>query len=528
MAYLWGKYERKAEYRAEKQIRKIDISDNLFITVNNNTNVKMYPSGEKYGSRVTQGDMLYVTDVDLDGIASATASSIESEYVARIGRNSTLGGYYKDYYGELYKVENKQVFSHYSQGSYIGEVESISRSTYPDNGEKDGYFYVYKGVKEVKAPGSISYSSSAKAGENLEIRWDYVYSASEYILEKSTGSGFRQVYNGSLNYYSDTLGTDKKVQYRVKAIENGESSSYTTGNWCYVETNQTPTISGWDEDLGNKKAPFKKTFSVDDSDKNQELNVTVRLNGQNIKTIRNATRKETYEIDIDEEKFNNLTLNKRNTIEITVEDKEGASAIRRYYFTKSNTNPTISVQNSNLGEQNKPFSFTFTPDDADGDRITCKIFVGETQIADLGSVTAKRLQTYTFKKLDFAKLPNGEHKIRIEVKDSNGGIGYGFITFSKNVKSCWYKYKKELEGKPNQITVEVMAEVAEGAKMTIKVCNNALDDSPTWEVVEQGTAHKFSNKSKVHEHWAIGVWVAIERQKAVKASYFYGLVGHYS
>ena len=144
---------------------------------------------------------------------------------------------------------------------------------------------------------------------------------------------------------------------------NGQSGSY----WYVYEgiANQTPTISGKDEDLGGFKAPFKKVFSVNDPDNNETLNVTVKLNSATIRTINNATKGESYEIDIDKAKFDELELNKTNTIEITVSDSNGASAIRRYTFKKVNTNPVVTVTNSNLGEQNKPFNFSFKAADPD-------------------------------------------------------------------------------------------------------------------------------------------------------------------
>lgn len=530
MAYLWGKYERKAEYK--------NVSELVLLRKNYVTGYTEYDDERNRQTfRITgiEGNPVYI---DNDHGYYEREKIREYERNPRYRNVRVVSGYDASFSGGIkyyicydeYTQSTKRVFSHYSQGSYIGEVESLGRHDYPDNGEKGGYFYVYKGVKEVKAPGSISYSSSAKAGEDLEIRWDYVYSASEYILEKSTGSGFRQVYNGSLNYYSDTLGTDKKVQYRVKAIENGESSSYTTGNWCYVETNQAPTISGRDEDLGDKNAPFKQSFTVNDSDSGNTLKVTVKLNSAIIQTIENANRNETYTINIDKEKFDELTPNKQNTITVTVDDGQGASANRRWVFTKRNTPPTVSVDQSNLGEQNKPFSFSFTPNDVDGDEITGKVFLDEVQIEDLGTLTRGQSKKVTINKLDFAVLKNGDHRIRIEVTDSKGAKGYGHIDFSKNLTYCWYEFKKDIEGMATSIIVNPSVKLASGAKMTVKVCNNAKDREPVWETIpseQVGKAYSFRNKNKTADTWSIGVNIRIDRSKAKEDSYFYGFVGNY-
>ena len=312
--------------------------------------------------------------------------------------------------------------------------------------------------------------------------------------------------------------------------DNDYSGSY----WYVYEgiANQAPTISGKDEDLGGFKAPFKKVFSVDDPDSNETLNVTVKLNAATIRTINNATKNESYEIDIDKTKFDELELNKENTIEITVSDSNGASAIRRYTFKRVNTNPVVTVTNSNLGEQNKPFNFSFKANDPDGDDITVKVYVDDVQLQDLGKVTPNQSKTVSIGKLDYAKLLNGEHRIKIEATDSFGAKGTGYITFSKKITHCWYKLTKEVDAQPTAVVVNPLTELAKGAKMTVKVSLNAKDTKPTWEVVPEeliGQKYNFTTKTKTADKWCIGVDIRIDRADTPEGmeSYFYGFVGAY-
>lgn len=311
---------------------------------------------------------------------------------------------------------------------------------------------------------------------------------------------------------------------------DGESGYY----WYVYEgiANQEPTISGKDEDLGGFKAPFKRVFSVDDPDSNETLNVTVKLNSVTIRTINNATKGESYEINIDKAKFDELELNKTNTIEITVSDSNGASAIRRYTFKKVNSNPVVTVTNSNMGEQNKPFSFNFNANDPDGDDITVKVYVDDVQLQDLGKVTPNQSKTVSIGKLDYAKLQNGEHRIKIEATDSFGAKGVGYITFSKNINYCWYRLTKEVDAQPSAVVVNPLTELAKGAKMTVKVALNAKDSSPTWEVVPEeliGQKYNFKTKTKTADKWCIGVDIRIDRADTPEGmeSYFYGFVGAY-
>lgn len=329
------------------------------------------------------------------------------------------------------------------RGSYIGNITSTNRNAYPDNGEKDGYWYVYEGV-----------------------------------------------------------------------------------------ANAAPTISGRDEDLGGFKAPFKKSFSVNDPDRDDSLKVVIKLNGAVIRTINNATRGESYEVDIDKEKFDRLELNKENTIEITVSDSNGSSSIRRYKFKKVNSNPVLSLQNKNMGEQNKPFSFSFKGNDPDGDDIKAKIFIDDEPYKDLGGIEREKLINEKLDKITFAKLKNGKHKIRIELSDTYGAKSVDFIEFSKNISYCWYRLTKEVDDKPSAIVVNPLCELAKGAKLVVKVSLNARDNNPTWEIVPDeliGQKYNFKTKEKTADKWCIGVDVRIDRDKTPDGfnSYFYGFVGAY-
>lgn len=379
-------------------------------------------------------------------------------------------------------------------------------------------YEVYYGLEDPNGFGRLmkyEYKGSEDFKECYFLYRAYVKSRNVYVISSySKGSYVSTVKSTNRNAYPN----------------NGESGSY----WYVYQgvDNQAPSISGKDEDLGGFKAPFKRVFSVDDPDNNETLNVTVKLNSATIRTINNATKQESYEIDIDKAKFDELELNKTNTIEITVSDSNGASAIRRYTFKKVNSNPVVTVTNSNMGEQNKPFNFSFKAADPDGDEITVKVYVDDVQLQDLGKVTPDQSKTVSIGKLDYAKLKNGEHRIKIEATDSFGAKGTGYIVFTKKIDYCWYRLTKEVDAQPTAIVVNPLAEVAKGAKMTVKVSLNAKDANPTWEVVPEeliGQKYNFTTKTKTANNWCIGVDIRIDRAKTPDGmeSYFYGFVGAY-
>lgn len=342
-------------------------------------------------------------------------------------------------------------------------------------------------------------------------------------------------YDGYVRIWKDKKLDGYKKGSRLDTVTSTNRNAYPndgqSGDYWYVYegiANQTPSISGQDEDLGGFKQAFKRYYSVDDGDSGQQLNVVVTLNGVTIATVNNATRKTDYPIDIDDSKFNALTLNEQNTIEITVTDSSGATAVRRYTFKRINTAPVVTMTNAHYGEQNKPFTINFEAADPDGDEITAKLFIDDVQIKDLGTIKGK--QSVTIPKIDFAKIPNGEHKIRVEAKDSYNAVGAGYADFSKNLTYAWYRLKKELSEQPSAVIVNPLAELAPGAKMTIKVCSNVMDAQPTWETVPEelyGQKYNFRNTSKTSAKWGVGVEIRIDKEKATEESYLYGFVGAY-
>lgn len=411
--------------------------------------------------------------------------------------------------------------------------------------EKKSNYY----TKKTWGPEQTTTLFTANPDPRVDVSWPFDDTSKykviniEFLGEDSQKKNGEWVY-GAVNRVTYRVATTEREYYYEKGSRldtvtstnrnaypnDGESGSY----WYVYEgiANQTPTISGKDEDLGGFKAPFKKVFSVNDPDSNETLNITVKLNSATIRTINNATKGESYEIDIDKAKFDNLALNKTNTIEITVSDSNGASAIRRYTFKKVNSNPVVTVTNSNLGEQNKPFNFSFKAADPDGDDITVKVYVDDVQLQDLGKITPDQSKTVSIGKLDYAKLLNGEHRIKIEATDSFGAKGTGYITFSKKITHCWYNLKKEVDAQPSAIVVNPLTELAKGAKMTVKVSLNAKDSNPTWEVVPEellGQKYNFKTKTKTAAKWCIGVDIRIDRANTPEgmSSYFYGFVGAY-
>ena len=433
--------------------------------------------------------------------------------------NWQCGGCQKS--GECKRCEDYQCGS-CENTSQCGSCESYSQCGYCQSSCEDAA----EKNSAPNMPSSISVPSNVKGGETINITWgaatDPDGNLAGYILEKKTdNTGFSQIYKGSSRSLSDTIVVGSNtVQYRVRAYDSyGKVSSYKTSNIITVTNNSAPEISGRDEDLGGKKAPFKINLSVSDKD-SDTVNVVAKLNGSIIKTINNIKLDTNYEIEIDVTRFNALALNARNEIEISATDSK-ATSFRRYTFARINSAPEITLEKAIFGEQDKPFSFKYKVSDAENDKCSVRILFGSKVLDYKKDVELGKEQTYTFSKLDFAKIPAGEISIKIEATDANDGVSSKIVTFDKTINGCGYVFKKDTAAKASQAIVSVSRKIDEKSTFKAYVCNNANDAAPTWEEVTDmmEKIYPLKNDKKPAEKWAFGLKVEVVRGKDAGDSY---------
>lgn len=114
-------------------------------------------------------------------------------------------------------------------------------------------------------------------GQSIAISWEAVSGAETYKLERNTGSGWTQVYEGANLAYTDTAQTGwTSVQYRVSAGIDGAYGDPVTSSEIDIIAASALVISGADGSLGTITAPV--TYSVT-SDTGNQITVTETING---------------------------------------------------------------------------------------------------------------------------------------------------------------------------------------------------------------------------------------------------------
>ena len=393
-------------------------------------------------------------------------------------------------------------------------------------------------VKEVyiptppSPPSSISVPTLVKGGENITISWPSVSGATRYHLERSVNGGtFAEIYSGANLSYTDSITKGwNTVAYRVRAYNSDGYSGYKTSATRDVINNTPPTISGQDQDLGDKNLGFLITYQVNDVDTSDSLLVTEKLNGSTIKTINGAPRNQDLEIEITNETLFSLPLNSDNTIEIKVDDGQGGIAYRRYTFRRTNTAPIISGNDEDLGQKIEPFSIDFSVSDNEGNSITVKTYLNnvlkEEYQAEDGATN-----TFIISKEDWYKLNIGQHSVKIEATDEHGATAVRNYTFERFDDKIQFTLKTPIETDimATKILVTPTWTISTGAVAKIEACNNGFDEVPTWEDITSqvniSRHYNFTNDTKTADKWGINIRFIIEKGTATEQCAINGFGG---
>ena len=175
----------------------------------------------------------------------------------------------------------------------------------------------------------------------------------------------------------------------------------------------------------------------------------------------------------------------------------------------TNTPPTITSTSGasgvNLGSKTAAFSFKYTPNDADGDKLTVTEKLDGAVKKTRTNVTSGTQLTFECASTaaEFQKIPNGTHTITIEVSDGKASAAFT-ATFTKAVHKATITLKTPLavSGDITAAVMSVVGQIPAGAVYKVEATNNAKDTSPVWQdvtaEVKSGANIVFKNKTAVN------------------------------
>ena len=287
----------------------------------------------------------------------------------------------------------------------------------PTNNEWDRFVTREEVITGLPAPVSSDLDSNLNSTDlgsahNQLWNWMGVYTWCQETYSSNTS------YRAIRGYYSARYWGSNRAAY----------SSPDVGFRPVLEIlNTDPLISDSDRDLGDKNSNFTITYTVDDADSGDVLTATESLDGQTTKSFaptRNSVN--TISVDVD-----SLSLGK-HTVKVVVSDGQGGTATRTWTFTRTNSAPTISGSDGNLGDKNLGFTYAYTIDDADGDTLTVVEELNDETIRTINNAPKgeELTVTITSEKL-YALGLNSVNTLKITVTDGKGGTAYRRVTFKR-------------------------------------------------------------------------------------------------
>ena len=172
----------------------------------------------------------------------------------------------------------------------------------------------------------------------------------------------------------------------------------------------------------------------------------------------------------------------------------------------TNTPPTITSTSGasgvNLGSKTAAFSFKYTPNDADGDKLTVTEKLDGVVKKTRTNVTSGTQLTFECASTaaEFQKILNGSHTITIEASDGKASATFT-ATFTKAVHKAAITLKTPLavSGDITAAVMSVVGQIPVGAVYKVEATNNAKDTSPVWQdvtaEVKSGANIVFTNKT---------------------------------
>lgn len=170
--------------------------------------------------------------------------------------------------------------------------------------------------------------------------------------------------------------------------------------------------------------------------------------------------------------------------------------------TPPNITSTSGASGVNLGSKTATFSFKYTPNDADGDKLTVTEKLDGVVKKTRTNVTSGTQLTFECASTaaEFQKILNGSHTITIEASDGKASATFT-ATFTKAVHKATITLKTPLavSGDITAAVMSVVGQIPAGAVYKVEATNNAKDTSPVWQdvtaEVKSGANIVFTNKT---------------------------------
>lgn len=378
-------------------------------------------------------------------------------------------------------------------------------------------------------PDTIQTSSELRTEKPVTINWgsatDNEGDTVNYTLSVSYGGSntWTTLYTGTQTTFQYNMPTGvASVQYRVQSSDGKSTSDWKTTDVLPVTSNAAPTISGEDKTIKTAGNAVTYEYTVSDQD-GDPVEVIETLNGRQIKKLTNAPLDHTIVAEVSADHVRDLPLGADNVLMIQATDTKQQSAFRRIIIEKTNASPVFesfgALNPMDINEWHKNPSVAIKVSDPDGETVHVKAFLNSALVDERDVTEESGEYTFTFTPEQWVSIkPDVEHALSFEATDPQGALAKKTLRFMRKVDRIEIKARytsDQFTEVVSHLFVTIQWMLDQGVNPTVFMCNNALDENPTWEDVTSNVMQKtdilLSNATKTAAEWAIGIHVTIER-----------------
>lgn len=192
-----------------------------------------------------------------------------------------------------------------------------------------------------------------------------------------------------------------------------------------------------------------------------------------------------------------------------------------------------STNKEDMGQQDKEFSFTYKVTEEDeGQTLKVEEYVDNKKTKEFDAESGSTY-TFTLSRIDYQKLLNGNHNVKILAIDNIGGVTEKVFNFSKNETKILFTLNKPLaaDAMVTKALIYVLGAIPENAIFKVEACNNGNDPSPTWEDCTEKVLSErkifLLNKQKTDSQWGFNVRVSLDRNGATGDCYISSVGGNF-
>lgn len=216
------------------------------------------------------------------------------------------------------------------------------------------------------------------------------------------------------------------------------------------------------------------------------------------------------------------------------EGAESAYATSASRTVINNRTPVISGADGDVGSfVVNPPNYEYTVTDEDGDSVAVvEKLDGTTRKSYTATLGASNWLTFTAD--EWQKILNGSHTLTITATDPKGATATRTITFTKAVTTIEFVQTAAMaaDDMPTVALLNVQGHFPTGCTLTVWICNNGNDASPTWEEVttkaRNGDKILFTNTTKTATNWGVKVKAQLLRGSATETCYIQSIGGNFA